>query len=743
MALRMKKPKGSILYKFLFSFVAVFLIPFLILGFFIYSAAVNSFHDRIENNKEVLLRQNLKELEEQIEQVGLLGYRLYSYEQTSLFFIEQSKALEIREDIGKFESSNAFIRNMYLYYPTVDRIYSSSGATESRVFFERTFRAEGLDSDSFRNMVTEMNGMLIRRYEDACIGGTERMNMLLYVMPLSRGGSLSSGFMFCLIEEQNANAIFNGLFADCSGGIYIWNDENLLVSSPVSGLDAAKAREILEGGKRRIRADGQEYYCITAKSESQNREILAVFHRKELYSDVDTMRNSVFVLLIIVQLLGFCAAVLMSKHYYKSIKEIADILDVKVGDGTDEMASISTRARQTVNQSKMLENQVELQKQIVKERLYLKLLYGAALSGEEQKQIAQMAEASDSDTCFFVLLFSVKEDAAGERRTQHREELLERIEHFKSEIFNVVCLELVSDQQFALVVSCRKTEALSDAANELCGQLELSAVTEHAAAGLAYQSIFDIDKSFIEAGTVLKLYMNSREFLCCFDPKLAEQNMEDMNTFSQNTLLIQSILKGNYSVASEQLETIFERLADENMSYLMKRYVCFEVTNSILSALREMNIEVTYQKMYSLIEFESAEKTKALLLDLIKESAETVENTRKKEKEILLKDILAYIAENYSSYSFSIQTLALEHDMSVSYLSKFFKENVGKTFTDYLSEIRMNKAKELLTDTDLLVKDICQQVGYIDLPSFTRKFRIEVGVSPGQYRKEHMEGENK
>ncbi|HAX50535.1 MAG TPA: DNA-binding response regulator, partial [Lachnospiraceae bacterium] len=70
-----------------------------------------------------------------------------------------------------------------------------------------------------------------------------------------------------------------------------------------------------------------------------------------------------------------------------------------------------------------------------------------------------------------------------------------------------------------------------------------------------------------------------------------------------------------------------------------------------------------------------------------------------------------------------------------TYFSSLFKKETGTTFMEYLLEIRLNKAKELLKETNLSVAAICERVGYTDLKHFQKIFKREMEVSPNQYRK--------
>lgn len=86
------------------------------------------------------------------------------------------------------------------------------------------------------------------------------------------------------------------------------------------------------------------------------------------------------------------------------------------------------------------------------------------------------------------------------------------------------------------------------------------------------------------------------------------------------------------------------------------------------------------------------------------------------------------------------QSLTLEQasdiaGLSPAYLSTVFKKDTGMTFLEYLSKIRMDKAKQLLKETNRTVADICAAVGYSDVRYFTKSFTKYSGLKPNEYRK--------
>ena len=73
-------------------------------------------------------------------------------------------------------------------------------------------------------------------------------------------------------------------------------------------------------------------------------------------------------------------------------------------------------------------------------------------------------------------------------------------------------------------------------------------------------------------------------------------------------------------------------------------------------------------------------------------------------------------------------------DISPYYFSKVFKDETGENFIEYLTTIRIEKAKELLRGSNLSMKEICSAVGYSDPNYFSRTFKKNVGVTPTEYK---------
>lgn len=92
-----------------------------------------------------------------------------------------------------------------------------------------------------------------------------------------------------------------------------------------------------------------------------------------------------------------------------------------------------------------------------------------------------------------------------------------------------------------------------------------------------------------------------------------------------------------------------------------------------------------------------------------------------------------YIRSNYQK-DISLVDVSRQVNASPYYFSKIFKEATGENFIEYLTNLRMVKAKELLTQTDCSIKEICVKVGYSEPNYFSRSFKKNVGVTPTEYK---------
>lgn len=92
-----------------------------------------------------------------------------------------------------------------------------------------------------------------------------------------------------------------------------------------------------------------------------------------------------------------------------------------------------------------------------------------------------------------------------------------------------------------------------------------------------------------------------------------------------------------------------------------------------------------------------------------------------------------YVHQNYSDVNLSLAKISEDVDLSPKYLSRLFKIQTGKRLPDYIAEVRIAKAKELIAQGDLTLNAIAEQVGFGNIKTFRRTFQKIENMNPSDY----------
>ena len=115
------------------------------------------------------------------------------------------------------------------------------------------------------------------------------------------------------------------------------------------------------------------------------------------------------------------------------------------------------------------------------------------------------------------------------------------------------------------------------------------------------------------------------------------------------------------------------------------------------------------------------------------EICQNIATSRETQTETLVSKVKTYIEENYQK-DISLDEVSRLVDISPYYFSKLFKQEAGKNFIEYLTEIRMRHAEEFLRDPSYSIKEVCVMSGYSDPNYFSRLFKKYESVTPSEYR---------
>jgi len=167
------------------------------------------------------------------------------------------------------------------------------------------------------------------------------------------------------------------------------------------------------------------------------------------------------------------------------------------------------------------------------------------------------------------------------------------------------------------------------------------------------------------------------------------------------------------------------------------KYLCSDVLHSWIRAVESERHDWNVPYYYSLFDRINHCMTWEELRSSFTEIHQQLFSKTLSNKGGQFEEILLYI-EQHINEELSIEYFAEQMNMSTGHFSRKFKEEVGEKYVEYISKIRLGRAKQLLLETDFKIDDIAEQVGYWGRNSLIRAFRKYEGITPAKYRSIHM-----
>ncbi len=204
-------------------------------------------------------------------------------------------------------------------------------------------------------------------------------------------------------------------------------------------------------------------------------------------------------------------------------------------------------------------------------------------------------------------------------------------------------------------------------------------------------------------------------------------------------LILQMVLKGDLSGVIEQATLFYDWMLDNYKEYMDS--IRLKVLELVMRAEKEaffhggINYGFLYRKDYlvEVLHSSSYDEIRNWWLNKISDITKNMANRKKNQSENIVTKAISYMMENFRK-DISLDDVAREVNINPYYFSKRFKEETAVNFIDYLTGIRIKKAKELLENNELSIKEICTRSGYSDPNYFSRIFKKIENVTPSEYR---------
>lgn len=203
--------------------------------------------------------------------------------------------------------------------------------------------------------------------------------------------------------------------------------------------------------------------------------------------------------------------------------------------------------------------------------------------------------------------------------------------------------------------------------------------------------------------------------------------------------LFQEIQKGNLTQANMKAGDFFEWMiaahADNIMDVRLKSLEFVLFAEHIAYEKGGMTYRFNSRSDYltTVMNLSDFEQLRNWFLEKIAIACRNVMSKREESSNNIVEIAKEYIKQNYSK-SISLDEVSYYVNISPYYFSKLFKEGTGENFIEYLTGIRIEKAKELLRAGEYSMKEICAMVGYSEPNYFSRSFKKHVGVTPTEFK---------
>jgi YesN/AraC family two-component response regulator len=256
----------------------------------------------------------------------------------------------------------------------------------------------------------------------------------------------------------------------------------------------------------------------------------------------------------------------------------------------------------------------------------------------------------------------------------------------------------------------------------------------------SYNHVSYMWKSYIEASTALDYrFIKGNNHVILFSELTMQYNEHSMYSSQSIENLSMCIKNGDFDRVDKYIDDLVKKVK-ENSSLFMARCACFDIINTIMRTVYDINKTFVVNDhdtfdLISLMKFETAEDLADTVKTFCFDICEYIQTIKSDTKHNLKNEINTYIDNHCCNLDFSIQATADLFKMSLSNLGQYFKSHTGSTISDYVCNVQIERAKELLKSSDESIQNIVRKVGHYDSSNFIRKFKQRVGMTPGEYRK--------
>lgn len=653
------------------------------------------------------------------------------------------------EDSPRFESAmTAYLRNAEensrvpvraLFYGVGSTsVYTSEGLVGYKSLEQSLNKRANLNRSRFftkLNSTTAMQTWLLAFADDTPPG---ELPMAAFAFPVLTESLRKSGTFVFLVDTAVFLDIIQGYLGIQPEYLYLYNAS---YSSAISLYEAeeqpeaVRARAIQSGVGivSGIRLSGKSYDILHYKSDLYGFQIITCIQLDSLYGSMDDMRMDTAVLLAVLAALILVAAFFLARSFYKPVRGLLSAIGSDAEDEElDEFTRIDQHLSTMHSEMTALQERLAMQRPMVRDRLILALLRSTLDEGGIRQLESVCPDIQLSRQWVYVALIATDRQNRGDQLM-----LFEKLDLDGADVHGVF---LEDERMLALLILSLEE---GDRRLEQCNQLRELLVRQGVqqpwiSAGQKVRGADRVPASFLEAYIAMNGRMGGNgQDIFLYSPAQPVDSSRTSYLLSCDdsvNIYLQSLRSVDQRTALSMLRAVLDAMGDACASVLNITYARFDLFSRAMRLCEESVAQRFSARVSAMEQLTDEGRFAQLMEELTCANCAAVEHKRSSAHQTTRARILATIREHCFEPSFSLSELGDLVGYSATYINRCLREETGYSFIQYVSMLRIAKAKEALVETDDKIKDIVARLGYQDLASFTRKFKEYEGVTPAEYR---------
>jgi len=481
-------------------------------------------------------------------------------------------------------------------------------------------------------------------------------------------------------------------------------------------------------------------------SANSGLSVVSITDSKKFYQSGSEFASWYIFLIAVLFIGGILLSLVLSRSNYRPIQKLVqkimdqDTMADQEQEGINEFEIITNKWTDVQNKNEELSALLNRQRPMVVASCLRRILKGKFKTSEEMEATLKSANINLSYRYNFVILLPIPVEDSFEEDKNLR--IMTVLAGFMQPFIHIYGLDMLKDNGIAVIVNCEERTAGEknvdirlSVADHLCRELETRyEISIPFYIGRIYEDVMDINRSFLESAAIASDYhmLGNQKVILFEEIGYEEQNIQ--YPILEQALFIQCLKQANEEAALKALDNMIGEI-EPLKSFVITQCLCFDIINITIKTLDQLKgFELKNVDLKKLITFKSLpefrEKMAGLTIEMCRQFAEFKDSRNNERKS----EILDYVNCHYGDSSMGLESVADEFGVSSNYLSRFFKQETGCSFIQYVTMIRMDRARELLVNSNKQIKEIVAEIGYIDVANFVRKFKGYEGVTPGQYR---------